>query len=42
MLKSNGEVLRLQSGHMVLTRLLLDGYSWGLFLLNEHKKGGWV
>lgn len=39
------EVLRLQSGHMVLTRLFLDGYSRGLFLRNEHKKlkkGGWV
>lgn len=31
-------MLRLQSGHMFLTRLLLDGYSWGLFPHNEHKK----
>lgn len=27
-----GETLRLQSGHMIMT------HSWGLFLLNEHKK----
>lgn len=30
-------MLRLQSGHMALTRLLLDGYSWGLFPCNEYK-----
>lgn len=36
--KSQGKVLRPQSGHIVLTRRLLDGYSWGFFLCNEQKK----
>lgn len=31
-------MLRLQSGHMVLTRSLLDGYSGGLFQCNKRKK----
>lgn len=40
-LLGSNKVLRLQSSHIVLTRLLLDGYSWGLFLHTDQKRG-WV